>query len=125
MKKISKNSDVELMVEFMQSITLENTCVEKEMQSNIYSNLVSTVGQEKVNQVVFKTCTQYSKLRPTNIIQFLGIYNPKQSGIPLPAIVMEMMSYNLSAFVDSYENIPVHIKYSIVHDVSNPKAAHL
>ncbi|XP_065902784.1 uncharacterized protein [Dysidea avara] len=33
-------------------------------------------------------------------------------------MVMEMMSYNLTSFVNNHQDIPVHIKYSIVHDVS-------
>jgi len=33
-------------------------------------------------------------------------------------MVMEMMADSLTSFVDKHEKIPVHIKYSIVHDVS-------
>ena len=36
----------------------------------------------------------------------------------LPVMVMEMMADSLTSFVDKHEKIPVHIKYSIVHDVS-------
>ena len=36
----------------------------------------------------------------------------------LPVMVMEMMADSLTSLVDRYENIPVHIKFSIVHDVS-------
>ena len=36
----------------------------------------------------------------------------------LPVMVMEMMTDSLTSFVEKHENIPVHIKYSIVHDVS-------
>ena len=36
----------------------------------------------------------------------------------LPVMVIEMMADSLTSFVDKHEKIPVHIKYSIVHDVS-------
>jgi len=36
----------------------------------------------------------------------------------LPVMVMEMMVDSLTSLVDKHEKIPVHIKYSIVHDVS-------
>ena len=36
----------------------------------------------------------------------------------LPVMVMEMMADSLTSFVEKHDKIPVHIKYSIVHDVS-------
>jgi len=61
-------------------------------------------------------------LRHPNVIQFLGVYYPTVSGganmMRLPVMVMEMMADSLTSFVDKHEKIPVHIKYSIVHDVS-------
>ena len=54
--------------------------------------------------------------------QFLGVYYPTGEGgdnrMRLPVMVMEMMADSLTSFVDKHEKIPVHIKYSIVHDVS-------
>ena len=38
--------------------------------------------------------------------------------VRLPVMVMEMMADSLTSFVKKHEKIPVHIKYSIVHDVS-------
>ena len=61
-------------------------------------------------------------LRHPNVIQFLGVYYPAGEGganrLRLPVMVMEMMADSLISFVDKHEKIPVHIKYSIVHDVS-------
>ena len=61
-------------------------------------------------------------LRHPNVIQFLGVYYPNGADganrIRLPVMVMEMMADSLTSFVDKHEKIPVHIKYSIVHDVS-------
>jgi len=61
-------------------------------------------------------------LRHPNVIQFLGVYYPTVAGganmMRLPVMVMEMMADSLTSFVDIHEKISVHIKYSIVHDVS-------
>jgi len=61
-------------------------------------------------------------LRHPNVIQFLGVYYPTVAGganmMRLPVMVMEMMADSLISFVEKHEKIPVHIKYSIVHDVS-------
>ena len=61
-------------------------------------------------------------LRHPNVIQFLGVYYPTGAGdanrMRLPVMVMEMMANSLTSFVSKHEKIPVHIKYSIVHDVS-------
>ena len=69
-----------------------------------------------------KECHQCSKLRRPNIVQFMGMHYPSQmsdAGInQLPVMVMEMMSKSLTKFVEEYHEIPVHIKLSIVHDVS-------
>ena len=43
---------------------------------------------------------------------------PCTNRIRLPVMVMEMMADSLTSFVGKHEKIPVHIKYSIVHDVS-------
>ena len=69
-----------------------------------------------------RECRQCSRLRHPNVIQFLGVYYPTRSGganrMRLPVMVMEMMADSLTSFVEKYEKIPVHIKYSIVHNVS-------
>ena len=54
-------------------------------------------------------------------IQFLGVYYPEVDGVKgvqLPVMVMEMMADSLSSFVEKYQNIPAHVKFSIIHDVS-------
>ena len=72
-----------------------------------------------------RECRQCSMLRHPNVIQFLGVYYPPTSTgvgganrMRLPVMVMEMMAGSLTSFVEKHEKIPVHIKYSIVHDVS-------
>ncbi|XP_065885466.1 uncharacterized protein [Dysidea avara] len=98
-------------------------CAAKE----IHSILVEGVGQAEMQRTVetfLRECRQCSKLRHPNVIQFLGVYYPSNTGgmragrMPLPVMVMEMMAESLSSLVEKHEKIPVHLKFSIVHDVS-------
>ena len=97
----------------------EMTCAAKELHSILLE------GQGEVERrfvdSFLRECHQCSKLRHPNIIQFLGVYYPEvdgSKGVQLPVMVMEMMADSLSSFVEKYQNIPAHIKISIVHDVS-------
>ena len=99
----------------------QTMCAAKE----IHSILVEGVGQLEMQQTIesfIRECRQCSTLRHPNVIQFLGVYYPPETGgannMRLPVMVMEMMADSLTSFVDKHEKIPVHIKYSIVHDVS-------
>ena len=98
-------------------------CAAKE----IHSILVEGVGQAEMQRTVetfLRECRQCSKLRHPNVIQFLGVYYPSNTGsmrtgrMPLPVMVMEMMAESLTSLVEKHEKIPVHLKFSIVHDVS-------
>ena len=96
-------------------------CAAKE----IHSILVEGVGQVEMQRTIasfMRECRQCSTLRHPNVIQFLGVYYPTGAGganrMRLPVTIMEMMADSLTSFVDKHEKIPVHIKYSIVHDVS-------
>jgi len=91
----------------------------------IHSILIDGVGQVQMQRTVqsfLRECQQCSKLRHPNIIQFLGVFYPTLAGMPphgrLPIMVMEMMANSLTSLVDKYENIPLQLKFSIVHDVS-------
>ena len=99
----------------------QTICAAKE----IHSILVEGVGQVEMQRTIesfMRECRQCSTLRHPNVIQFLGVYYPTRGGganrMRLPVMVMEMMADSLTSFVDKHEKIPVHIKYSIVHDVS-------
>ena len=98
----------------------QTICAAKEIHS-----ILVEVGQVEMQRTVesfMRECRQCSTLRHPNVIQFLGVYYPTRGGdinrIRLPVMVMEMMADSLTSFVDKHEKIPVHIKYSIVHDVS-------
>ena len=90
--------------------------------------LVEGVEQAKMQrtaQLFIKECHQCTTLRHPHVIQFLGIFYPlvgsgsvQVGRMRLPVMVMEMMADSLTSLVDKHEKIPVHIKYSIVHDVS-------
>ena len=91
----------------------------------IHSILIEDVGDTERRLTIesfLRECQQCSLLRHPNVIQFLGVYYPIGEGganrMRLPVMVMEMMADSLTSFVDKHEKIPVHIKYSIVHDVS-------
>ena len=99
----------------------QTICAAKE----IHSILVEGVGQVEMQRTIasfMRECRQCSTLRHPNVIQFLGVYYPTGMGganrMRLPVMVMEMMADSLTSFVDKHEKIHVHIKYSIVHDVS-------
>ena len=99
----------------------QTVCAAKE----IHSILVEGVGQVEMQRTIesfMRECRQCSTLRHPNVIQFLGVYYPTGAGganrMRLPVMVMEMMADSLTSFVEKHEKIPVHIKYSIVHDVS-------
>ena len=99
----------------------QTICAAKE----IHSILVEGVGQVEMQRTIesfMRECRQCSTLRHPNVIQFLGVYYHTGGGganrMQLPVMVMEMMANSLTSFVDKHEKIPVHIKYSIVHDVS-------
>ena len=101
----------------------QTICAAKE----IHSILVEGVGHAEMQQTIesfMRECRQCSRLRHPNVIQFLGVYYPVKtvvhgtSRMRLPVMVMEMMAGSLTSFVSKYEKIPVHIKYSIIHDVS-------
>ena len=89
--------------------------------------LVEGLGEVEIQQTVesfIMECYQCSTIRHPNVIQFLGIYYPSatagsvQERMRLPVMVMEMMADSLTSLVDKHEKIPLHMKYSIVHDVS-------
>ena len=99
----------------------QTVCAAKE----IHSILMEDVGEAERRRTIdsfLRECRQCSMLRHPNVIQFLGVYYPTGVGganrMRLPVMVMEMMADSLTSFVEKHEKIPVHIKYSIVHDVS-------
>ena len=92
---------------------------------DIPSILVKGDGQEEMQRTIelfMRECQLCSRLCHPNVVQFLGVYYPTgmevAKSMQLPVMVMEMMADSLTSFVDKHKKIPVHIKYSIVHDVT-------
>ena len=102
----------------------ETICAAKEIHS-VLIDRVRSVEMQRIIESFMRECLQCSKLRHPNIIQFLGFYYPTEASgnntnkMRLPVMVMEKMAFSLTTFVEREpKKIPVHIKYSIVHDVS-------
>ena len=98
-------------------------CAAKEIHSILVED-VEDVEMRRTMESFMRECRQCSTLHHPNVIQFLGVYYPSvgaggvQGRMWLPVMVMEMMVDSLTSLVDKHEKIPVHIKFSIVHDVS-------
>ena len=77
---------------------------------------------ERIIRMFLRECEQCSRLCHPNIVEFVGVYYPRDdpSNMRLPVMVMEMMAQNLTSFVDKQKNIPVHhsLKVSIINDVA-------
>ena len=99
----------------------QTVCAAKEIHSILIEDVEETERRLTIESFL-RECRQCSMLRHPNVIQFLGVYYPTGAGgansMRLPVMIMEMMTDSLTSFVDKHEKIPVHIKYSIVHDVS-------
>ena len=91
-------------------------CAAKEIHSLLLHASESEVN--KVRDDFLYECHLWSTLRHPNIVLFLGIYYPftRESGLPI--IVMEKMKYNVTSLIESYEDIPMLVKLSMLHDVS-------
>ena len=91
----------------------EATYAAKEIHSNL-------VQGEQIVSMFLRECEQCSRLCHPNIVEFVGVYYPRDdpSNMHLPVMVMEMMAQNLTSFVDKQKNIPVHLKVSIINDVA-------
>ena len=50
-------------------------------------------------------------------LQIVGVYYPEANDSRLPVMVMEKMEQSLRALVEKYDNIPLNVKLSILHEV--------
>ena len=75
-------------------------------------------GQHRLPMSRFKQeCEFMSSIRHPNIVQYLGLYQDADTG--LPALLMELMDDSLTHFVESYTKpIPYHIQLNICHDIT-------
>ena len=62
-------------------------------------------------------CEFMSSIRHPNIVQYLGLYQDADTG--LPALLMELMDDSLTHFVENCtQPIPYHIQLNICHDIT-------
>ena len=61
-------------------------------------------------------CRLLSKIRHSNIVQFLGVFF--EEGARVPILVMEFLHTNLTHCIEKYGVFPKEISYSILHDVA-------
>lgn len=92
-------------------------CAAKEIHS-LLLQLASETEVNKLRDDFLRECHLWSTLRHPNIVLFLGVYHPSADESGLPVIVMEKMKYSVTSLIESYEDIPVFVKLSILHDVS-------
>ena len=92
------------------------TCAAKE----VHPLLLECVGREELQWTkrnFLWECVKHSKLYHPNIVKMLGVYYPNGQAV-LPALVMELMEFNLTQLLKNYQNIHMYIKLSILQDVS-------
>ena len=86
----------------------------------IHSILVQGVRREEsetMHKAFLTGCIRSGSLSHPNIVHFLGVYNPGGHSL-LPIVVMERMQESLTSVVEKYPNIPMHVKLSMLLDVS-------
>ena len=114
------------------------TCAAKEMQAETMG-----LGEDEVESFkdqYIAQCCKYDMLRHPNIVKFYGVCNtpmdhayPVEEAITEPSctddeatkapqisyvILTELMSINLTSLLEKHEDISLHVKLSILHDVS-------
>ena len=72
---------------------------------------------QKLKDDFITECFVWSTLRHPNVVLFLGIYYPLGEESGLPVMVMEKMQESIRSLVEKYENIPLLVKLSILHDI--------
>ena len=73
-------------------------------------------GGNEIPTKFIRECKTFSMLRHPHILQFLGVFYPV--GSRLPMIVMEKMQYNLHDVLERIVNIGLAAKIAVLHDVS-------
>ena len=111
------------------------TCAAKEIQAEAMG-LGEYVGSFKDQYIA--QCCKYNMLRHPNVVEFYGVCNtPMDHAHPLVeeainetastddeatkisyVILTELMSTNLTSLLEKHEDIPLHVKLSILHNVS-------
>ena len=89
----------------------------KEIHS-LLLELATGEGAVKLKDDFLRECHLWSTLRHPNIVLFLGIYYPSTDESGLPIMLLEKMYDSVTFLIEKYDNIPLLVKLSILHDVS-------
>ena len=94
----------------------ESTFAAKEIHPLLLEG-VNPEDREAIKNDFVKECLRCSAIHHPNVVEFVGVYYPNQSGIPI--MVMELMETSLASFVkNNKSNIAIKTKISILLDVS-------
>lgn len=92
-------------------------CAAKEIHSILVEG-VSDEEKAKIKSSFIRECFHCSLIRHPNIVQFLGVYYPKEQS-EFPIMVMELMDKSLTTFIEENKtNITLYTKISILHGVT-------
>ena len=93
-------------------------CAAKEIHPILVDN-VSAKEFEVRKRSFLLECEYASRMRHPNLVQVLGIYYPTPQA-KLPWLVMELLDTSLNSFLNKYacDRVPLHLKFSILVDVS-------
>ena len=101
----------------------ETLCAAKEIHSILIEDVTSTEF-EGTKRLFFNECANASQVNHPNVVQMLGIcfLNPAEASPRasrrLPCLVMELLEMSLTRFIEKYDNIPLHVKLSVLVDVA-------
>jgi len=121
------------------------TCAAKIIQASVIEKLTSDELDSFKDRYI-QLCSKYSKLRHPNVVQFFGIClntqlvedaatsdsnegddtvdqktsnKPIESSSSFPFVLLtEFLPFNLTSLVEQHQDISLHVKLSILHDVS-------
>ena len=96
--------------------TWEGTSVAVKEIHSLFSEVSSDFEFNTLKTSFLKECERSSQLRHPNIVRFLGIYLSGET--PIPKLVMERLQCDLNHLLEKNLEIPLGIKYSILHGVS-------
>ena len=91
-------------------------CAAKEIHLTLFEG-VSSEEKKAIKDGFLKECRDCSLILHPKIVQFIGIYYPKHSELPI--MVMEKMQTSLTSYVEKQQSkIAMNTKFSILYDVS-------
>ncbi len=97
-------------------------CAVKKLKATMFPPGMKKMDQESelILQSFYNECATLSRVRHPNVVQFLGSYQDKHSG--LPVIVMELMHESLSRLLFRTTTLPLYVEVNISHDVTQALA---